>query len=116
MCLVCFIKSFEEDFFRLIQSETLGESEEINEEWYDERVDRLFHQELDDEVNRFPFHEQLISAFGIHKALMVYYDQFGRVDIDPNVNFCKTLLYMIARDKVVITYQAFNEWEEKNPL
>ena len=111
-CVDCLVRAVERNIFENIQDEQEGE---MDEEWFDEQLDRCRHYELDDLITAFCDceAEDLINTYGIHRAIKEYNDEYGTLEANDEINICKTLLYCIVAREMEINYENYKEWCEK---
>ena len=113
-CMFCLGMKIENSIFYEIQQLQEGE---IDEEWYDDKLDTFRHQELDYIISGMLDEacERIIYKYGIHEALKEYVESYGSIEIGQ-VNFCKTLLYNIVNDELCVKLSDYQGWCENHPL
>jgi len=114
-CSWCLTTAIEDEIFGFIQSEQKGE---INEEWYENKLDLIRHEEVDDFINRLCTKrcEEIVFEYGIHKSLKLYKDNFGEIPINDDIDVCKTLAYVVIDDMLSLQYENYKNWCDLYPL
>jgi len=85
-----------------------------NEEEYEEKLDLLKHEIIDNEVVKTNTEdiEELVYVYGITKAIASYINQWGSLENIPQNSFggreySTSLLYNIVNDEINVSYEAY---------
>lgn len=114
-CLSCVGKELNEKIFSEIHA---YQGDDKSEDWFDATNDRLYHEVVDDFLNRMSDTEAegLVALYGIHKAIKLHKEEFGEIPI-TDANVCKTLLYVILeRDYLTMSYESYGTYCRKYRL
>lgn len=114
-CVPCVIQHVQRSLFNTIQCEQEGE---ITEDWYEEKLDKFCHQEVDEWINVYSNKEaeHLIYKYGIHKAIQYYNNECGSLEVNKEVNVCKTILFYIVWDGIDVSFEKYQKYCEENPM
>lgn len=107
----CIGKQIQERIFSECRA---NQTESPTEEWFDDMVDRIHHEEMDDFITRKVSDEEseaLVAKYGISKAIKEYKEEFGEIHMREDLNVCKTLLYnIIEMNYLSLSYHSYKQY------
>lgn len=122
-CIDCLTTMVKNIIFDDIQYKQDGE---VDEEWYENELDRVRHALTDETICRVCEHEEgvrnkiasyLIGKYGIHNALEAYETEYGQIPaLNNEVDICLTLLYNIIDKNMPLSFEDFKEYCKYSPM